>query len=239
VADDAGFCYVCYLFEDEDCAGGEAFVNQGFRSWNPKYRLKRHVGGCDSAHNRAQERFNNFMRPRASILECLCTVSSIEKAKYKARLTFSLKCLRFILGQGLACWGHDESEDSLNTGNFCELLKWLVQNFEEVNKVVLKNAPKNAQMTSPPIQKNLINCCAKETTKFIIQDLGDEFFSILVDESSDVYHNEQLALCLWYVDKNGRVIERFLGLVHVENTAATTLKRCNQVSTHETFVEPV
>jgi hypothetical protein len=58
VADDAVFCYVCYLFKDEDCAGGEAFVNQGFRSWNTKYRLKMHVGGCDSAHNRAQERFS-------------------------------------------------------------------------------------------------------------------------------------------------------------------------------------
>jgi hypothetical protein len=119
-----------------------------------------------------------FMRPRASILECLSTVSSIEKAKYKARSTFSLKCLMFILGQGLACQGHDESEDSLNTGNFRELLKWLAQNFEEVNKVLLKNAPKNAQMTSPPIQKDLINCCAKETTKFIIQDLSDEFFQL-------------------------------------------------------------
>jgi hypothetical protein len=42
--------------------------------------------------------------------------------------------------------------------------------------------------------------------------------------SYDVYHNEQLALCLRYADRIGRVIERFLGLVHVENTAATTLK---------------
>jgi hypothetical protein len=66
------------------------------------------------------------------------------------------------LGQGLACRGYDESENSLNKGNFRELLKWLSEIFEEVNKVVLKNAPKNAQMTSPKIQKDLINSCAKE-----------------------------------------------------------------------------
>jgi hypothetical protein len=89
---------------------------------------------------------------------------------------------------------------------------------------VLKNAPKNCKLTAPKIQKDIINCCAKETTRLIIEDLGGEYFAILADESSDVYQNEQLALCLRYVDKKGRVVERFLGVVHVENTSFLTLK---------------
>ncbi|XP_039822632.1 zinc finger MYM-type protein 1-like [Panicum virgatum] len=125
---------------------------------------------------------------------------------------------------GLACRGHDESDESLNKGNFLELLNWLAESFEDVNKVVLKNAPKNCKLTSPMIQKELINCCAKETTKLIIEDLGDDYFAILADESSDVYQKEQLALCIHYVDKKGRVVERFLGIVHVENTTSLTLK---------------
>lgn len=100
----------------------------------------------------------------------------------------------------------------------------MVENFEKVNKVVLKNAPKTSQMTSHMIQKDLINSCAKETTRLVIDDLGDDYFAILADESSDVYQQEQLALCLRYVDKQGRVIERFLNIVHVENTTALTLK---------------
>jgi hypothetical protein len=123
VEQDAAFCYVCYLFKEENAAGGDAFVNEGFRSWNTKCRLKKHVGGIDSAHNTAQERFGNFVRPRTSIREHFSSISSEEKLKYKARLTYSLKCLRYILDQGLACRGHDESENSLNKGNFCELLK--------------------------------------------------------------------------------------------------------------------
>ena len=43
-------------------------------------------------------------------------------------------------------------------------------------------------------------------------------FAILANESSDVYQNEHLALCLKYVDKKERVVERFVGVVHVENT---------------------
>jgi hypothetical protein len=51
-----------------------------------------------------------------------------------------------------------------------------------------------------------------------MKDLDGEYFAILANESSGVYQNEHLALCLQYVDKKGRVVERFLGVVHVENT---------------------
>lgn len=117
-----------------------------------------------------------FIRPNTTIGENLRKRSKHDKVVYKARLTYSLKCLRFLLQQWLACRGHNESEESLNRGNFLELLNWLARNFKEVNEVVLKNAPKNCKMTSPRIQKQLIRCCATETTKLLMEDLGDEFF---------------------------------------------------------------
>jgi hypothetical protein len=132
------------------------------------------------------------------------------------------------LRQGLAFRGHDEKKDSLNRGNFRELLAWLAGNFEEVNQVVLENAPQNRQMIDHKIQKQLIAACAHETTKFIIEELGDECFAILADESSDAYLQEQLAVCLRYVNKKGEPVERFLGLVHVEDTTALTLKEAIQ-----------
>jgi hypothetical protein len=132
------------------------------------------------------------------------------------------------LRQGLAFRGHDEKKDSLNRGNFRELLAWLAGNFEEVNQVVLENAPQNCQMIDHKIQKQLITACAHETTKFIIEELGDECFAILADESSDAYLQEQLAVCLRYVNKKGELVERFLGLVHVEDTTALTLKEAIQ-----------
>jgi len=56
--------------------------------------------------------------------------------------------------------------------------------------VVLENAPQNCQMIDHKIQKQLIDACAHETTKFIIDELGDECFAILVCESSDAYLQE-------------------------------------------------
>ncbi|KAM1302248.1 hypothetical protein ACFX2H_013196 [Malus domestica] len=50
------------------------------------------------------------------------------------------------------------------------------------------------------------------------------FFSLLVDEARDVSIKEQMAVVLRYVDKNGKVIERFVGVQHVPDTTSNTLK---------------
>jgi hypothetical protein len=65
---------------------------------------------------------------------------------YQKRLTYLLRCIKFILHQGLAFRGHDESEESSNRGNFIEFLKFLAGNIDEVNKYVLNNAPGNCTL---------------------------------------------------------------------------------------------
>ena len=107
-------------------------------------------------------------------------------------------------------------------------MKWLAANNEEVDKFVLKNAPGNCKLTSPDIQKEIIQCCAMETRDQIIKEIGEDHYTILADESSDVSHKEQLALCLRYVDKSGRPCERFLGIVHVSDTTSSSLKEAIQ-----------
>ena len=86
--------------------------------------------------------------------------------------------------------------------------------------MVLKNGPGNCILTSPLIQKQIIRCCSMKTTRHIVEELGEDYFAILADESSDVSHTEQLAVCLRYVDKLGRVCERFLGVIHVPGTTS-------------------
>ena len=120
--------------------------------------------------------------------------------------------------------GHDESSTSLRKGKFLELVHWYSLRNEEVGNVVLKNALGNNQMTSPLIQKDMINACAVETTLAMLGDLGDKSFSIMVDEACDCSVKEQMAIVIRYVNKRGEIIERFLGLVHVRETSAKCLK---------------
>ena len=77
----------------------------------------------------------------------------------------SVESARYLVHQGLAFRGNDESEESKNMGNFKELLKTLANQNEEVRKVILRNAPKNCQWTSPDIQKEIVSYYAKVHNK--------------------------------------------------------------------------
>ena len=80
------------------------------------------------------------------------------------------------------------------------------------------------KLTSPDIQKDIVSAAAIETVNVIMKDIGNSLFSILVDESRDVSMKEQMAVVLRYVDERGCVIERFVGVEHVVNTTALSLK---------------
>lgn len=46
----------------------------------------------------------------------------------------------------------------------------------------------------------------------------------MIDESRDISIKEQMIIILRYVDKKGCVLERFIGIVHVPSTSASSLK---------------
>ncbi|XP_028063899.1 zinc finger MYM-type protein 1-like [Camellia sinensis] len=95
-----------------------------------------------------------------------------------------------------------------------------------LQKVVgLSNAPQNLMLTSSDIQKDVVNVVAFETINVIIRDRGDALFAILIDEARDISMKEQMAVVIRYVDKKGQMIERFLGIKHVANTNALSLKQ--------------
>ena len=53
--------------------------------------------------------------------------------------------------------------------------------------MVLKNASWNNKMIAQEIQTDPIKSCTKETTRRMMEGVGGNCFSVLVDESSDVY----------------------------------------------------
>ncbi|KAK1365297.1 hypothetical protein POM88_040858 [Heracleum sosnowskyi] len=95
---------------------------------------------------------------------------------------------------------------------------------EEINVAVGHNAPSNLKVTSPDVQHDIINAFATETINGIIHELGNNVFTILIDESRDISVKEQMIAVLRFVNKNGCVVERFMGIVHVQDTSASSLK---------------
>ncbi|KAG5600467.1 hypothetical protein H5410_031837 [Solanum commersonii] len=166
---------------------GDSFTRDGFRCWNKALeRFKKHVGKVNSIHHKCFNRMQDLINQRQSIQSSFDKQSEKARSDYRMRLNASIDVARFLLTSGFSFRGHDES-----------------------------NSPQNDMMICPTIQKDIVEACAKETSKAIVEDLDGDYFGILVDESKDVFHKEQMALILRYVNKSGMVIERFLG--HVDN----------------------
>jgi len=67
-------------------------------------------------------------------------ITKEQREEYLGRLTVILAVVRFLLLQGLAFRGHDESRTSSNKGNFLELIDWLKMR-DDGAKILLDNAP--------------------------------------------------------------------------------------------------
>ena len=182
IAKDAAFCLCCYLFKSDigEEAGGDTFVSEGFLNWKCPKKLKIHEGGINSSHHQASRMCDDLLKPNQSIQSFHFKQTDQARIEYRTRLNASIDCIRFLLRQGLAFRGHDESEDSSNQGNFLELLRFLADYNEDIKAVILRTAPENNMLISPAIQKDIVSAVAVETSNAIIMELGDAFFLFLL-----------------------------------------------------------
>ena len=218
------YCFYCFWFREKKDAGYEAFVVNGWNGYHRKDRLRLHVGDVGGLHFVAMKKCDDLLRREQHI--DVAWNHHCEKAKraYFTRLNGSIDTARLLLKQGLPFRGHDESKNSNNKGNFLEFYDCLVQHDIELNKAVTTNAAGNSCMLAPEIQRDIVECFANEVLHSILDELGNDVFCLLVDESRDVSCKEQMAVVLRYVDKYGIVKERFVGLVHVAETTSSHLK---------------
>ncbi|KAI0488666.1 hypothetical protein KFK09_028505 [Dendrobium nobile] len=227
ICKDKAYCLYYYLFkavgrgnEDDD-----AFNKNGFSNWKKSNRFELHVGSHNSAHNIARRNYEDLMNQSQHIGFMFKKQTDYATTAYRTRLNASVDCVRFLLRQGLAFRAHDDSDTSRNQGNFLQLLHFLAEHNNEINNVELKNAPDNLKLTAPEIQKDITRAISIAITDFIKKEIGENYFSLLVDEARDISSKEQMAIVVRFVNKKGMVVERFLGIIHVAETTARTLKK--------------
>ncbi|KAG8637900.1 hypothetical protein MANES_15G179352v8 [Manihot esculenta] len=189
VSKDKAYCLYCYLFANNNRNRRHAFVN--------------HEGSPGSSHSGCRMKVEQYRNQRGNVNQLLARQTTAMEDDYRTRLSTVVSVARILL-----------EEESLHRGNFLEHISWVCKREENVNKVMGKNAPGNNQLTSPTIQRDIIECCAMETRKIILNELGEKKFALL----------EQMSLVLRFVNDKGMVLERFLGLVHVNETSAKVLK---------------
>ncbi|XP_057428022.1 uncharacterized protein LOC130721274 [Lotus japonicus] len=219
---DLAFCLPCFLFKNVYKYGGDHFVTEGFGDWKNSHRLGSHATSSNTHRDYVLKSYD-LMNPKQSIEAALVNQTTQMSSEYRVRVNISLIATKFLLRCGMPFRGSDESFNSLFKGPFLELVDTLKEINPEIANVI-DCAPGNNFMTAPKIQKDLAAACACEITKQIVCDIADDVFCVLIDESGDVAGKEQMAVVIRYVNSEGLVKERFLGIVSVKETSGKSLK---------------
>ncbi|XP_075669826.1 uncharacterized protein LOC142639551 [Castanea sativa] len=162
------------------------------------------------------------------IQKVLENFNSDQIASNRLRLKASIDVVKVLAFQGLAFRGRDESSDSINCGNFLEILD-LVVSYNEYVVEAIEKAPKNSSYKSPKIQKEILQVFSNKVKKEICEEIGDAKFCLIVDEARDDSMKEQMAIVIRFVDKDGFVQELFLGLLSIVNVVGASCKRTKQL----------
>ena len=95
-------------------------------------------------------------------------------------------------------WEDTEYEHS-NPGNFIELVCFRAET-DNILSEHLKNSPRNARYTSKTIQNELIEVVGKYICNEIIAEVKKiKYYTVIVDEVTDISNKEQLSISLRYV----------------------------------------
>ncbi|CAL1389331.1 unnamed protein product [Linum trigynum] len=136
------------------------------------------------------------MKPSGHIDKVMHRIGGEEVLKHRLRLKTTIMVVKQLALQGSSFRGHDESDDSLNPGNVLAWIGFATKLNDQINSVVLRNAPGNAKYTSPSIQKEILGIIANRVRCKIREEIGDSCFSILVDEAVDEAGREQMSIIL-------------------------------------------
>jgi len=149
---------------------------------------------------------------RPSILQQLNDERSRQIQQNRQYLGAAVDVLKYTALHRLSLHGRDEGEESLNAGNFLDMLKLLGKYNDNIGKK-LTDLPDNAKYTSSDIQNEILSIMAKMVKTDIAEEVKKNGeFSVMADETKDVRKIEQMSIVLRYF-LAGTVYESFVGFV--------------------------
>lgn len=158
--------------------------------------------------------------------EEVCRLFSEKEKQVKRNRSIIMRLfnvVRLLSRLGLPFRGHSEEQDSMNRGVFLEFIEFMAASGDEILRDHLDTSPYNAKYTSPQIQNEMIETIGtslQEKIVSLVQEAG--VFSVLMDETTDISHKEQVAICLRYVEE-GEIVERLLTISETDDVKGESL----------------
>ena len=165
------------------------------------------------------------LRNSSGIHDLLCDQIESEKQKWRHVLKCVLDIVLTLAERGLAFQGNSEKIGEPNNGNFLALVELLSRHdpvlMDHLHKVKLSQSEDQKKMhahyLSYHIQNEFINICSSIVKSKILEERSEaKYYSIMVDATPDVSHDEQHSFVIRYLslcDDKYEVKERFLGFL--------------------------
>uniref|UniRef100_A0A8C6P238 Zinc finger MYM-type protein 1-like n=1 Tax=Nothobranchius furzeri TaxID=105023 RepID=A0A8C6P238_NOTFU len=235
---DAMFCFSCRLFlhEEKHTSRKTCWKTEGFNRWRKALqKIKEH--SASESHMCSMVRWISFRKKSfEEAFEVADQVSQAAKDKERERnreiLSRLIAVTLYLARQGLPFRGDDETASSQNRGNFLELVE-LFSKYDSVMKIHLDAIKEQQGLGKRPLvsllsnrsQNDIIKALATSVKRVIQTELQEcDIFSILLDETTDVSHTEQVSFVVRYVH-NMEIKERFLQVCNVESTCGDALEK--------------
>ncbi|TVU32376.1 hypothetical protein EJB05_24105 [Eragrostis curvula] len=203
--------------------------NAASKNPEPQNKLARaevgfQVGPPKGSNNREMEHSKIFDSKRRSASPAASSNCSESGNPYEVCLRISLVCARYLLRQGIPFY-HIDPSYTWDKGHFLEMVDWYQGFDKNVKRAFDMLGPDRChEMASIQFQKDMVKACAEEVAQAIREEIGDSRFSVLIDDTTDISNKEQMGIILRFVNKQGKVVERFLGLEWVNDTTPTAIK---------------
>ena len=244
----ACFCYPCRMFGSTSSFGQSrpesTFTVTGFCNWKKATGkngvLSRHANSA--THKQAEVAWHQYqknLQHGTSISDRINSARSVTITQNRHYLKTIMQILLFCSKQEIALRGHREGIDSINRGNFLELLQ-LISQHDPIIQQRLEGGPKNATYTSPEVQNLLLYIMAttvQEKNCSAAKKAG--IYSVLADETKDCSKEEQLSIVIRYVDVDtANQHERFLTYIQASSLNAEGLSSYILTALHDHGLDP-
>ncbi|XP_066981403.1 zinc finger MYM-type protein 1-like [Macrobrachium rosenbergii] len=203
------FCWPCLLFSNED----NIWSNAGFDNLNTlTLAVARHEKSfnhisCFLQYNSFVRTTNDHQTKEHQPMSDEMHNENVKKNREILKRLIDAVC--FLSKQELPLRGRDESDTSVNKGNYLKLLA-LISHYDPMLEIRMQESTVFRDI-SPAIQNDLITVIGYLITKQIKEDIvKTDFVSVILDETSDVVNKSQMSTVFRFVDQNCEVQERFL-----------------------------